>query len=526
MNTRALIAALVLSSSGVALAQQQAQPLRKVVRSAQKFAVAPGGAFVLENPVGNIDVVGADVLEVEATIVKTLTARTQEALDEAAKLTDIVVGGDPKTRIVRLAATAQPRPWSAVAHWSVRVPRNTAVRIISSTSQRIRVHNVNGHVRVRNFNGSVVLTEIPSGAIVESVNGSIAYATPHPRGHVILSTLNGHVTATLDRAAGFRWNAETATGDIRTNLPVRGAFFGKLFRGTVNAPGGPTLTTTSLMGDVHLLASGGPAVASQSIRRATGSVPTPTTVRNPPNSNAQAGGPRVFQRGTINGAFSYTTNVGDVKVAEVRGEAVVKTGAGEVQLGMVTGACDVRSEGGPLQLGEVLGILNASTRAGDIFVDSTRRGSTISTQGGTIRLLYAGGPARLTSGGGDIIVRQAGAAVTAETTSGDISLTLDPTIKSETVNAKTGKGNVMLYVDPKFGADVDATIITSDPNADTIASDIPGLSIIRTHIPGGKTRVRATGKINGGGQRVTLHATDGDIRITGGRLGPTVLPTR
>ena len=146
-----------------------------------------------------------------------------------------------------------------------------------------------------------------------------------------------------------------------------------------------------------------------------------------------------------------------------------------------------------------MGTLTASTRAGDILVDSTRRGGTISTEGGTISLLYTSGPTTLTSGGGDITVRQAAAPVSAETSSGDIAITIDPQSKTETITAQTGKGNVILNVPPLFRADIEATITTNDPTGDTIVSDIPGLSITREQV-GGTTRVRAVGKINGGGE--------------------------
>ena len=80
-------------------------------------------------------------------------------------------------------------------------------------------------------------------------------------------------------------------------------------------------------------------------------------------------------------------------------------------------------------------------------------------------------------------------------------------------------------VAPRFGADVEATIFTSDPDSDTIVSDIPGLSISREQV-NGRTRVRATGKIGGGGEKVVLQATDGDIRISTGPVPPTVVSRR
>lgn len=521
MKTRALIAVIACAVS----LETFGQGVRKAIRTEQKFTIVPGGTFVLENPLGNIEIVAADVIEVEATIATTINAADDAALQEARKQSGYTEGGDTKTRVIRATVVQNPnrKAWSVISHWTVRVPRLTNVRVISNTSGRIRIAGVLGHVHVKNFNGNVQLDNTSGATFIESVNGSIVYGTPHPRGNVVLSTVNGHITASVAPDGDYRWIAETAMGDIRTNLPARGAFFGTTFRGSVNAPGGPTITTNTLMGNIHLLAWGAPATNTASIR----TMPAIALPGRRDVEQTSSGGsvPRVFRKGTVKGLLTHSTPLGDVKVTEVIGNADIFTGAGEVQIGSVTGAAQVRSNGGPLHLGEILGLLTASTRAGDILVDSTRRGGTITTEGGTIRLLYTSGPTRLKSGGGDITVRQAAAPVTAETTSGDIAITVDPSSNTQLLDARTGKGNITLTVTPKFRADVEATILTSDPLADTIFSELPGLSISREQV-GGRTRVRAVGKINGGGQKVVLQATGGDIRITTGGVTPTLLKRR
>jgi DUF4097 and DUF4098 domain-containing protein YvlB len=517
MKIRALIAVLVLSAAAEG-AQPQAV-VRRTVRSQQKFTLAQGGTFVLENMAGNIEIVAADVTDVEADITTLLTAADADTLEFARRHSDLMVGGDTHNRLVRTSIGNEKTAWSAVVHWTIRVPRISNVKVISTASQRVRVAGIGGTVYVRNFNGNVDLENIGGAAVVESVNGSIIYTAVRPRANVRLSTINGHVTATVAGDADFAWVAETAGGDIRTNLPARGAFLGVTFHGNVNAPGGPTITTQSLMGNIHLLASGAASRPTQSLIKAPDVVMR--TAAGVPQMSSASGG---LNLGKVK-AVNYSTKNGDVTVREVLGDANVSTGAGHVLLGSVSGACTVRSLGGPLELGEVLGLLTASTRAGDILIDSTRRGGTISTEGGTIRLLYTSGPTRLTSGGGDIIVRQAAGPVTAETSSGDITITIDPISKTQQVDARTSKGNVILNVNGLFRATVDATIYTTDPKADTIVSDIPGLSISREQV-GGRTKVHATGKINGGGQKVVLQATDGDIRISMATLSPTIVKAR
>jgi DUF4097 and DUF4098 domain-containing protein YvlB len=520
MKTRVFIAIVVFSMAGASFAQA----VKKSMTREQRYTLNPGGTFVLDNPHGDIDIVGAEIAEIEAKFVTTITAANEAAFELAQRQAGLIEGGDPKTRVVRVGVPINygQTPWRVSVNWNIRVPKSATVRVVSYSSNHIRVSNVLGNVHIKNFNGNLFLTNLNASTFADSVNGSIVYSTPRPRGNVVLNTVNGAVTATVAGNADFRWVAKTVTGDIRTNMPARGTFFGTTFRGSVNAPGGPTINTSSLMGNIFLLAAGASAAPTQSVRK------VPTIVNSPavPGALTSAGGSRGdIERNLIASAWKYETTLGDVKVDRIRGEAEIFTGAGQVQLGQVDGSCRIRSLGGPLQLGEIMGPLTASTRAGDILIDSTRRGGTIATDGGTITLLYTSGPTKLNSGGGDIVVRQAAADVNAETSSGDIIVTLDPGSKTETIDAKTGKGNVILNVPSAFRADVDATIVTNDPTGDTILSDIPGLSITREQV-GGTTRVRATGKINGGGEKLTLYATGGDIRISTGRLGPTLVKRR
>ena len=515
MRIRSLSAVVLL----VAAAGVSAE-VRKTIRNEQTFSLAAGGSFVLENGSGNIDIIGTDVQQVEAKITAVITAPNEAALEEARRLSGLLVGGTPQSRIVRTGFSGtRKQEWTAKIHWYVRVPRNAHVRVLAASDGHINIKNLNGNAFVKNFRGNVSVENVLGTTSVDSINGTIGYATLRPRGNVTLQSVNGHVRAMVGGDGDFRWNAQTVQGDIFTNMPARGAFFGTQFRGSVNAPGGVTLTMASFKGNIHLLAMGPLGGKTQSLRS------MPATAIRAASPVVASSGPRLMRQALVKGFFNYSTPMGDVRIQQIQGDAKIFTGAGEVQLGAVSGSCFVESHGGPMQLGEILGPLTASTRAGDILVDSARRGGSISTRGGTIRLLYTSGATRLVSGGGDVVVRQAAAPIHAETASGDISITLDPASLKESVDARTGKGNIVLHVPRRFGADVDATIVTSDPEADVIFSEITGLSVRREQV-GGQTRVRATGKINGGGERVVLHAAGGDIRIVTGTVSPTVVAPR
>src|SRR5688572_4768757 len=524
MKTRALIFAVLLAATMAASAAN----VRKNFRVEQKFPFRVGGALVLENPVGDIEIIGGDRADIDTVVMKTVIAVDDNAIEEGRRNTTLITGGDEMTRVLRTAIPLlASRSWSSRVAWRVKVPRSTHIRVISNSSDRIRVANIDGTVIVKNVNGEVVLENVQGEATVQSVNGTVIYQTPRPTRNATLSTVNGNISVRVRPDVDFRIVAETVKGDIKTNLPARGAFFDTTFRGSVNAPGGPTISAGTLMGHIEIVSNFQPYTTPQSLvakyqpprpRQAQG--PTPVSSNRRGSSVA---GRQDVKLSTVPGSYSYATSIGDVLVEEIHGNGDIFTGAGEVQLGAVRGSLKVRSHGGPLRLGEILGPLVATTTAGDIFIDAARRGGQIATQGGTIRLLYTSGPTRLASGGGDITVSQAAAPVAAETTSGDVFITMDPNVKSQAVSGKTGKGNVVVHISERFGADVEATVLTSDPAAHTIRSDLPGLSISREQV-GDKTRIRATGKVNGGGERMLLEATDGGIRITTGPVGPTVIP--
>lgn len=510
MMLRVFLTATLAATTLVAAAQ----PVKKAFTDRQKVPMLLTGVLVIDNPVGNVEVIGADVPELEAIITRTIVGADEEAVEEGRRNTVFAFDGDARRRIARAGVTGRTRQWSSEVAWRIVIPRKAGVHLKSHVGKAIRIRDVGGAINIMHTNGTIVIDNPGATAIVETTNGSIYYKSPQMRGSARLMSINGHVTAVLPETSNFRWVADSLVGDIRTTFPARGAFFGTQFRASVNSGAGPTLTTIALMGNVHLIATGAGAHLATSVKKASTQIPT-TPTPSGPTTRLPAPAPGDLYR--------YSTNIGDVRIPQILGNADIFTGAGFVQLGAVTGNVKVQSNGGPMQFGEVDGVINATTRAGDVLVDTARRGGFLSTAGGTIRVLFAGGPLRLQSGGGDLVVRQATSEVHAETRSGDILIVLDRGTKTEKLTASTQKGSVTLQVSPRFGADVDATIETTKPNEDAILSDIPGLTISRQQLEGGRVRIHATGKLNGGGERMVIQSTDGGIRITTGVVGPSVI---
>ena len=508
MRVRALFAAILIFTAGASSAAVK----KMYVVAPKAFPLSDGGVIVVQNPLGNIEIIGSDdAHEVTAAAFKMIEAVDEAGLEEGRKLTALRQGGTNRARFFRtdIPAVANPR-WNSVVTWRLTVPRSAQLRLFSNTGEHTRVTNVHGNVYVKNFAGSITLDNLTGGVAVDSVNGSITYMTPQPQANVRLATVNGDVIAKVLPTADFRWLAESVKGEIVSNLPARGTLIGASFRGGLNAPGGPTLTTATITGNVSLLSLTTLRAAVQPLRNSklVVKIPIGTAAMTPAGP-----APRGINLEMVETTkFVHTTNFGDVLVERIPGDADIFTGGGMVRLGTVGGALNVNSKGGPLYFGTVAGPLRVGTGAGDVSVTSARRGGEITTGGGSIRLGYNQAATRLVNGGGDITVGRAAGPVFADTKSGDIAVTVDAAVKTLKVTAETDKGNVVLNVAEGFAADVEATIVTSDPDANTILSDIDGLSI-QKEAYGTKTRVRATGKLNGGGEKVVLGAVDGSIRI-------------
>jgi DUF4097 and DUF4098 domain-containing protein YvlB len=483
-------------------------------RVTREFPIDPAGSVWIDNPFGSIDVIGGETNIVSISADRVLTAADAASLKEASDAVAISFEGDMKVRLMRtLLPPGHNGRWSVAVNYVVRVPRSVNVKIGSKMADHIRVAQVNGSVTVNGFNGVMIMEAVVGASAINMVNGRVIYNFgPGVVPKAQVQTVNADIDMYFPPNANFDWVANTLNGDILTTFPVRGGRFnGTVFHGVIGS-GGPTINTETAMGRVLVHSRGANLNDAQSVRvNAPGHQSAPGDVLRQPAKKVQLP--------FVTGDFTFAASVADITVGEVRGNAHVETGAGEVELGAVFGQCNVNSMGGPLNLGDIMGALFAHTGAGDVLVRAARQGGQVMTDGGLVRVLYAGGPLTLRSGGGDIIVRQTSASVDAETKSGDITVTGDPAQKTLKVTARTLEGNIVLNVSPRFAADIDATILTSDPDANEMHIDFNGISVRREQV-GKKTRIRATGKINGGGERVELYAEDGDIHISAQTITP------
>ena len=468
------------------------------------------GTFWIDNPDGAVEISGIEGAKATISAVTTIVALDRESRDEARENTKISFDcNNPHQCVVKTIVPPMRSPrWSSSVKYTVRVPKTVHVRVLATSADQIHVANIMGNVTVKAFSSAIVFDNVTGASIVESVNGRIVYNYANkPVSHAQINAINASIEVHLPADSNFDWIADTLRGDLWTTLPLRGRWEGRVFRGSVNAPGGPRLVTGTMLGRVAILANGENGSTARSVRDLI------RTVGDPSPSVPQM---MRVQIPTVQGPMEISQRLADIQIGEARGALRVFTGAGAIELGTVYGDLNATSVGGPISITEAMANLVAHTGVGRILVRAARVGGTITTDGGIVEVQYTGGPTTLKSLGGDIIVRQAAGPIDADTRSGDITINSDPTQRTQRISAHTARGNVILNLTPRFGADVDATVLTSDNDAEAIFSDFTGLQIRKEQV-GGKTKVRAIGKINGGGEKLELYAEEGTIRISSSR---------
>lgn len=160
---------------------------------------------------------------------------------------------------------------------------------------------------------------------------------------------------------------------------------------------------------------------------------------------------------------SYSLNVRYTIKVPSNYNMQIETGGGSIELSDLTGRVDARTSGGSIELGRIIGDVDVKTSGGSIRVDDVAGNIDAHTSGGSIRATISKQPSedsRLSTSGGSVTAYLAK------------EIAVD-------VNASTSGGRV------KSDFDVDGTV----------------------------KKTRITGKINGGGPKLTLKTSGGSVRI-------------
>lgn len=187
--------------------------------------------------------------------------------------------------------------------------------------------------------------------------------------------------------------------------------------------------------------------------------------------------------GDLEGEARLQTSGGSLKAGKIRGPVWGRTSGGSISIEACAAEADVGTSGGSIQLGNMQAEVVARTSGGSIVVDA------------------ALGRARLSTSGGQIKVREAHAELEASTSGGSISATFSRQ-PSGPCSLKTSGGSIEVSLGEELGFDIDA-----ETSGGRVSTELP----ITTQ--GEVRRAQLRGTVNGGGQKLLLRTSGGNIRI-------------
>jgi DUF4097 and DUF4098 domain-containing protein YvlB len=223
----------------------------------------------------------------------------------------------------------------------------------------------------------------------------------------------------------------------------------------------------------------------------------------------------------IEGAVKARTSGGHLTFARVTGAWDGNTSGGNIRLASASGVVSARTSGGSITLGNMMADTTAETSGGHISVQSAAVRLLTRTSGGSIDLEEVDGPTEARTSGGSIHVKTAGNHLVARTSGGRIAV--DNARASVDVQSSGGSVSVQFTGQPER----DCQISTSAGDVVVKLPETLGLELeartsagkITTEIPVTSTVIGKAdpevlkGKLNGGGPRLLLKTSAGDVVI-------------
>jgi len=195
------------------------------------------------------------------------------------------------------------------------------------------------------------------------------------------------------------------------------------------------------------------------------------------------------------------TSGGEIRVSDLQGQAKVKTSGGGIKLGKIQGTIYAHTSGGDITVGGGGATADLYTSGGGIEVGNVAGNVQAKTSGGSVSVDHAGGDVYIRSSGGGIDIGEAAGTVDAETSGGSINAKLAQQPKADS-RLSTSGGGITVAIAPSVAVELDAHTSGGD-----VTTDVP------ITIQGRQNESSIAGKINGGGPRLVLRSSGGDIRI-------------
>lgn len=186
------------------------------------------------------------------------------------------------------------------------------------------------------------------------------------------------------------------------------------------------------------------------------------------------------------------------------GDVQVETGDGAVEANSINGTVNVHTGDGSVHANSLNGNIDLHTSDGSITVDTLKGNIRLRTGDGSVEARDLDGSVEADSGDGHIRLAGRFEALNVKTGDGSVDTHVQPGSKmSAAWTLRTGDGSVDIALPSDFQANIDAT--TGDGH---ISLGIP------VTVEGTFSKSAVRGKMNGGGQTLTIHTGDGSIRLS------------
>jgi DUF4097 and DUF4098 domain-containing protein YvlB len=195
------------------------------------------------------------------------------------------------------------------------------------------------------------------------------------------------------------------------------------------------------------------------------------------------------------------TSGGDITVSDLGGQVHAKTSGGDVSLGRIGGLVDAHTSGGDVSMVGARTNAMLGTSGGDIKVGDAAGSLNVRTSGGSIDIRRAQSDLSAHTSGGSIEIGDAGGSIDASSSGGSIRARLSRQPRGDSKLSTSG-GGITVFLAPAVALDVDAHTSGGD-----VASAVP-LTIL-----GKQDDSSLNGKVNGGGPKLVLRSSGGDIRL-------------
>ncbi|HEX5460509.1 MAG TPA: DUF4097 family beta strand repeat-containing protein [Steroidobacteraceae bacterium] len=177
----------------------------------------------------------------------------------------------------------------------------------------------------------------------------------------------------------------------------------------------------------------------------------------------------------------------------------LRTAAGGLDVRDLNGSVHAVTSGGSAMIQDIAGTVAVHTSGGSIDAQRVKGSSELSTSGGEVNVADSTGDLDLDTSGGSIGIRNDDGEIDAHTSGGSIRAELSA---NHGINLSTSGGSITLLLPRDTRASLDA-----ETTAGRVKSDFP----LSTTEISRKTHLR--GAIGGGGARISLHTSAGDIRL-------------